>query len=83
MARANALNHELAEYAKAHKNALDDATRDAIEQHIDRLTNEYAREVLGLPDEEVARINAEAEANVDRQIASKVADFVSAIKKDR
>jgi hypothetical protein len=49
MDRAKAFNHELAEYAKAYKNAANGATRDAIEKHIDRLTDEYMREVMGLP----------------------------------
>jgi|SRR6516162_318628 hypothetical protein len=81
IARASALNHELAEYAKAYENASDDATMDAIEKHIDRLTDEYAREVFGLSEEEIARVNAEAEGDVARQIASEIDDFISALRR--
>lgn len=58
--------------AKAVENAPDEATRDATWKHINTLTDEYAREVFGLPEEEIARINAEVDADIDAQIKAEI-----------
>lgn len=54
----------------------------AIMAHIDALVDEQSR-IMGLSEEEIARINAEAEAAVKQQIQAEIADFVDAVSKHK
>ena len=62
--------HLMKEYAKALAHADNQATESAMMKTIDTMTDEFAAQVLGLPDEEIARINRESEAAVDEQFAA-------------
>jgi hypothetical protein len=55
---------------------------EAIRAHIDALSDEQAR-IMGLPEDEIARINAEAEAAVEAQIEAEIAAFVDAASKHK
>jgi hypothetical protein len=53
---------------------------NAIRARIEVLVDEQAR-IMGLPEDEIARINAEAEAAVEVQIEAEIDAFVDAVSK--
>jgi hypothetical protein len=73
------LHVERAAYLNAYSHAQDDATMRAMEAHIDELFREECR-VLGLPEDEIARIERESKAAVDKQIADEIATTLRALE---
>jgi hypothetical protein len=73
-----AIDVELAAYLKAMQHA-DDAGWRAMEAHVDGLLRERCR-ILGLPEEEIARIERNSEQAVERQIADEKQKFLNALR---
>jgi len=63
-------NIELIAYLKAMRRA-DAASCDAMEAHVDELFRERCR-IIGLPEDEIVRIEQESERAVDEQIAVEI-----------
>ena len=80
IAKLKMLDDVMAEYVKALQAVADpNATAaEAIMQHIDKLVDERAR-ILGLSEEEIARIDAESEAAVQAQIDAEKAALLHAL----
>jgi hypothetical protein len=72
------IDAEIAAYVKAIQHA-DEATFAAMSAHVDELMRERCR-AMGLPEDEIARIERESEAAVDRQVADEIKQFVDAIR---
>jgi hypothetical protein len=70
---------ELAAYCKAMLHA-DEATRAVMEAHVDELVSERCR-AMGLPEDEIARIEQESEAAVDQEIADEIRRFKEATRR--
>jgi hypothetical protein len=71
-------NIELMAYAKAMQHA-DDAQYDAMAAHVDELLRQRFR-IMGLSEEEIARIEQESEAAVNEQIADEIKQFLAGAK---
>jgi hypothetical protein len=56
----------------------DETTQRLIEAEIDRLVDERAR-FLGLPEDEIARINQESEEAAEAQVKAEIEQFLHAI----
>ena len=56
----------------------DAASRDAMEAHVDELFRERCR-IMGLPEDEIVRIEQESERAVDEQIAAEISTFLKAV----
>ena len=74
-------NAELAAYAEAMPHA-DAATFDAMTARVDELLRERCR-AMGLPEDEIARIEQEAKQDVDRQIADEMKQTMHALARDK
>ena len=59
----------------------DSPAAGAIRKHLETLADNQAR-IMGLPEDEIARINAEADAAVEREIEQSVAVTRRAIEAD-
>jgi hypothetical protein len=55
----------------------DDATWEALADHLDALGDEQAR-IMGLPEDEITRINQEADAAVEEQINQEIEQTLQA-----
>jgi hypothetical protein len=80
MAKLAEIDAELAAYSKAIKHEQDDGGFDAKATHIDELMRARMR-AMGLPEDEIARIEQESEAAVDEQLASEVEAFLQNLPK--
>jgi hypothetical protein len=81
MRRLKALDVEWTAYLKAMPHA-DDTQREAMAAHVDELFRERCR-IMGLPEDEIARIEQESEQAVDQQIADEIKQTVDAVAKAR
>jgi len=77
--KLKAIDVELAAYLKAMQHA-DDAGWKAMEAHVDELFRERCR-ILGLPEDEITRIEQDSEVAVDEQLASEVEAFLQDLPK--
>ncbi len=75
LVKLEANRHLMAEYVKALQHADSEATSDALMKAIDTISDEFCM-ILGLSDEEIARINRESEAAVDAQIEAEKQAFI-------
>ena len=66
-----AIDLKVREYASVLTRTKDEDHHRQIQAEIDKLIDERAR-LLGLPDEEIARINQESDAAVDAQIEAEI-----------
>src|SRR5262245_13807628 len=64
--RIEEINPEMASYIKAMQH-VDEATFAVVGSHVDELLRERCR-TMGLPEDEIARIEQESEMAVDQQI---------------
>src|SRR5262249_9890877 len=74
-------NAELAAYVNAMQHT-DSVNLDAMGAHVDELLRERCR-IMGLPEDEIARIEQESETAVDEQIAAEIQHFAKRLKRTK